>query len=238
MDTGDEPSTEPPDYLETFLDDLARLRSRDGNAGYKVLGRRMGLSHSSVHSALNRRDTLPSEYVLMRMIAEWDPGATEAWLTRRRRLARHLETAEAASEADAPQNSEIADPPLPGAAEPRGRAVRRAGRTLLIAAGVCVVWLVGAGLATPMSTGGVDVYRFCTTNYDGLTGAPPAQNATHTWSDWVCLLQDGRQVPVDMGLACREQHPPLTPLGRTFADHVRDDSASWRCYTDQVNLGG
>ncbi len=100
------------------------------------------------------------------------------------------------------------------------------------------MWLVGAGLASPVPTGGVNVFGFCATNYDGLTGAPPAQNATHTWSDWVCLLKDGRQVPVDMQLACDQQHPPLTPLGRTFAAHIRDDSASWRCYTEQVHLGG
>lgn len=225
-------SSREPDSVERFVADLNALRQAEGNLGVKALGRRMDLAHGSVHRALSSPTKLPSVYVLKRMIDYWQPDRSAEWLARRRRLA----DGELATDGDAERG--LTNPGLGSVPEERAvvPARQRPGRqrAARVLAGAAVLGL-GVFLATPLPRGGVEVIDYCRTNYPGVVKGP---DFTHdeSWSGWQCQTPSGRTVPVDMNLACRQQRPPKTPLGRTFADHRGDGPSSWRCYSAIVYL--
>lgn len=216
------------DAVEALRADLIALRREHGNLGYKSLGRRMGLSHTTIHTALNREGTVPSEHVLTRMIEHWAPHDLDGWLSRRREIVAPKKPEPAG---DPPATSTPG--PAPGPSHSPGEPHRRAWRGPLVALLALCIGVLGA---TPVPAGGVDVHSYCVENYPEQVSSPPAAAGDGRWADWRCLLEDGVEVPVDIQRACRQQHPPLTPLGRSFADHLSEGSTSWRCYTAQFHF--
>lgn len=229
MDTGAEGiSTRSTDSPQAFKQELRALRRDHGNEGFKTLARKMELSHGSVHAALRDGAALPSEYVLAKMIRYWAPEDVGHWVSRRANL-----TAPEASDHEtmaAPPSTSI--PPTADRTEHEpGRRHRWPYLLPAVTAGV----VIGAGLTTPIPIGGVDVWAHCNASHGNNAAAPPAQHAGD-WSSWSCRTQGGKAAPVDMTRACEQQHPPLTPLGRTYADHTDATAESWQCYTAQISL--
>jgi len=235
MDTGPrstdlETRSRHGDSPEWFTADLQALRRQMGGHGYKVLARRMGLGHGSVHAALTQGGKLPSEYVLERMIAHWAPETVEDWLARRASLAAPI--AESTDPADPGPAEPRPDPvPTDDPPTPRSRSLRRLALPL-----IGVLWAGGlVGAVAPIHAGGVDMWEYCITEYGDQVADPPTQ-ISDAHAGWDCVLVDGRRVAADMSKACRDQHPPLTRWGRTFVEHTGNGATTWRCVTSQLAL--
>lgn len=213
------------DSVGRFVDDLAELRRREGDAGYKALARNMKLAHGTVHNALTQRDRLPSEYVVSRMIGYWRPQEVNDWLVRRNRLASGQST-RFADKADVVPQVVAGDKERDESTKEVGRRRRTFLSLALLFGGVAVGLIAG----TPFPAGGVDVVEYCRTNVAPTTVRPEFEG-DGTWSGWRCIAEDGRASAVDMDQACEQQRPPPVPWGRSFAGHVNKGAASWRCYT-------
>lgn len=213
--------------MSAFLRDFQVMRQQHGSAGYKALARQTGLSHGSVHAALKQDGKLPSVYVLEAMIHNWDPEAVSSWLARRAALA--TPTPDPEQERLFSENDRAG---VEGVDTPRWNYRPR---TWTWVASAIASALAGVGLAAPMHVGGVDVWDYCVETYGDDVASPPAE-ATARWDSWTCRLGDGRREPVDMMRACALQHQPMTPLGRTYADHSGPGAGSWRCYVVELSV--
>lgn len=215
--------TEDIDSVERFVADLRALHRAHRSEGYRVVGRRTGLSHGAVHRALTSQ-TLPSEYVLTPMIQYWDPQALDQWIERRTRLDRST-TKKHPRSTSASTSSEI-------------HAVTKARMGRAHVTAIVLAFTFGAALTlglTPIHSGGIDVWDFCGHTYGPEAGSPPAEG-TEDGGLWICRLKDGELVPADMSLACREQHPAWSPAGRAFVIHQSSGLTTWQCYTTQISF--
>lgn len=246
----DEPDS--PDTIEAFVTDLRGLYLQHHNRPtFNQLGRITHRSSSSLHAAVTYSDRLPSQATVSALVEVLAPDQISTWLQRRQRLdprsqIRATSASEPTSTVDAGTDGVETNGSVGvattgnGGLQPHNKpSILSAGastRTIFTSVGVAVALIAGGLLAAPFDRGGISTVAFCSGNYPRSDGRSGQVADDGTWAGWSCELDDGKRVPIDMQLACRQQYPSTGLFGGAqYAVHNSQGFTSWRCYGSPIH---
>lgn len=101
------------DSVAEFVADLRALWVARGRPKFTAMANRVDASRTSLNDAVNRTDRLPSEHVLIQLLACLDPPTTSSWLRRRSSLSAEASAAPVAAPAAVKTEGPQPVPPHP-----------------------------------------------------------------------------------------------------------------------------